>query len=201
MQQRFLRHTAAIAALGMTMALSGCGSSGGSGDVTLKVVAADYGNSAANSSEKYWNSLAKEFESKNPGIKVDVDVRSWKTVDADVAKMVRDGEAPDIAQIGAYADYVKKESSTARTSCSPSPPRRTSSPASPTPEGRPDPVRNAVRRQHTAALLQQGPLRGGRPPRAAGLGRHQSDAEALKAQDVRPRSPFRSAPRRRRRRP
>ncbi|MCI3221432.1 extracellular solute-binding protein [Streptomyces sp. NP-1717] len=98
-----------MAALGMTMALSGCGSSSGSGDVTLKVVAADYGNSAANSSEKYWNSLAKEFESENPGIKVDVDVRSWKTVDADVAKMVRDGEAPDIAQIGAYADYVKKE--------------------------------------------------------------------------------------------
>lgn len=109
MQQRFLRASAAMAALGMTMALSGCGSSSGSGDVTLKVVAADYGNSAANSSEKYWNSLAKEFESENPGIKVDVDVRSWKTVDADVAKMVRDGEAPDIAQIGAYADYVKKE--------------------------------------------------------------------------------------------
>ncbi|WP_446677837.1 ABC transporter substrate-binding protein [Streptomyces niveus] len=109
MQQRFHRASAAIAALGMTMALSGCGSSSGSGDVTLKVVAADYGNSAANSSEKYWNSLAKEFESKNPGIKVDVDIRSWKTVDADVAKMVRDGEAPDIAQIGAYADYVKTE--------------------------------------------------------------------------------------------
>ncbi|WP_455907227.1 extracellular solute-binding protein [Streptomyces niveus] len=109
MQQRFLGHTAAIAALGMTMVLGGCGSSSGSGDVTLKVVAADYGNSAANSSEKYWNSLAKEFEAEYPGIKVDVDVRSWKTVDADVAKMVRDGEAPDIAQIGAYADYVKKE--------------------------------------------------------------------------------------------
>ncbi|WP_405801972.1 extracellular solute-binding protein [Streptomyces sp. NBC_01506] len=93
----------------MTMALSGCGSPSGSGDVTLKVVAADYGSSAANSSEKYWNSLAKEFEAENPGIKVDVDVRSWKTVDADVAKMVKDGEAPDIAQIGAYADYVKKE--------------------------------------------------------------------------------------------
>lgn len=109
MQQRFLGQTAAIAALGMTMALSGCGSPSGSGDVTLKVVAADYGSSAANSSEKYWNSLAKEFEAENPGIKVDVDVRSWKTVDADVAKMVKDGEAPDIAQIGAYADYVKKE--------------------------------------------------------------------------------------------
>ncbi|WP_330175124.1 extracellular solute-binding protein [Streptomyces sp. NBC_01498] len=93
----------------MTVVLSGCGSSGAAKEVTLRVVAADYGNSAANSSETYWNGLAKEFESKNPGIQVDIDVRSWKTVDADVAKMVRDGEAPDIAQIGAYADYVKKD--------------------------------------------------------------------------------------------
>jgi len=106
-QQRFLGYTAAIAALGMTMALGGCGGSAGSGDVTLKLVAADYGNSAATSSEKYWSELARKFESKNPGIKVDVDVRSWKTVDADVAKMVKEGHAPDLAQIGAYADYAK----------------------------------------------------------------------------------------------
>lgn len=110
MQQRYLGVTAAIAALGMTMALAGCGGgAGGSGDATLKLVAADYGNSPANSSEKYWSALAKEFESQNPGIKIDVDVRSWKTVDSDVAAMVKRGEAPDIAQIGAYADYVKDD--------------------------------------------------------------------------------------------
>ncbi|MET9484172.1 extracellular solute-binding protein [Streptomyces sp. NPDC006638] len=95
--------------MGMTMALAGCGATGSSGDVTLKLVAADYGNSPANSSEKYWSALAKDFETKNPGIKIDVDVRSWKTVDADVASMVKRGEAPDIAQIGAYADYVKQD--------------------------------------------------------------------------------------------
>ncbi|WP_442806278.1 ABC transporter substrate-binding protein [Streptomyces sp. NBC_01317] len=109
MQQRYLAVTAAIAAMGMTMALAGCGATGSSGDVTLKLVAADYGNSPANSSEKYWSALAKDFETKNPGIKIDVDVRSWKTVDADVASMVKRGEAPDIAQIGAYADYVKQD--------------------------------------------------------------------------------------------
>jgi multiple sugar transport system substrate-binding protein len=107
-QQRYLGVTAGIAAMGMTMALAGCGATGASGDVTLKLVAADYGNGPANSSEKYWSALAKDFESKNPGIKIDVDVRSWKTVDADVAAMVKRGEAPDIAQIGAYADYVKQ---------------------------------------------------------------------------------------------
>ncbi|MEU3184588.1 extracellular solute-binding protein [Streptomyces sp. NPDC006923] len=91
----------------MTMALAGCGGSAGSADVTLRLVAADYGNGAANSSEKYWSALAGEFESKNPGIKIDVDVRSWKTVDSDVAEMVQRNNAPDIAQIGAYADYAK----------------------------------------------------------------------------------------------
>ncbi|MFF2526519.1 extracellular solute-binding protein [Streptomyces liangshanensis] len=95
--------------MGMTMALAGCGATGASGDVTLKLVAADYGTGPANSSEKYWSALAKDFETKNPGIKIDVDVRSWKTVDADVASMVKRGEAPDIAQIGAYADYVKQD--------------------------------------------------------------------------------------------
>src|SRR5262245_15558809 len=101
--------TAALAVLGVTMALAGCGGDTGSGHVTLKLVAADYGTGPANSSEKYWSALAKEFESQNPDITVDVDVRSWKTVDADIATMVKEGKAPDIAQAGAYADYVKDD--------------------------------------------------------------------------------------------
>ncbi|MEU5714883.1 extracellular solute-binding protein [Streptomyces sp. NPDC020403] len=91
----------------MTVTLSGCGSESGSGDVTLKLVAADYGTGAENSSEKYWNGLAQEFEADNPGIDVDVHVYSWKDVDRKVAEMVKAGQAPDIAQIGAYADYAK----------------------------------------------------------------------------------------------
>ncbi|WP_392671934.1 extracellular solute-binding protein [Streptomyces sp. LN785] len=99
--------TAAAAALGLTVTLSGCGTGSGSGDVTLKLVAADYGNSAANSSEKYWDALAADFEKSHPGIKIDVNVYSWKDVDRKVAEMVEKGQAPDIAQIGAYADYAK----------------------------------------------------------------------------------------------
>ncbi|WP_328901439.1 extracellular solute-binding protein [Streptomyces sp. NBC_00441] len=91
----------------MTATLSGCGTSGGSGDVTLKLVAADYGTSEANKSDKYWDGIARGFEASHPGIKVDVTVLPWTDIDRDVAKMVKDGEAPDIAQIGAYADYAK----------------------------------------------------------------------------------------------
>ncbi|MET7859232.1 extracellular solute-binding protein [Streptomyces sp. NPDC005318] len=91
----------------MTATLSGCGAGAGSGDVTLTLVAADYGTGAANSSEKYWDDLARNFEAAHKNIKVDVHVYSWKDVDRKVAEMVESGKAPDIAQIGAYADYAK----------------------------------------------------------------------------------------------
>lgn len=106
-QRRYLGLTAAVAALGMTAALSGCGGDGESGDVTLKLVAADYGTGEANKSDKYWDRVARRFEASHPGIKVDVTVLPWTDIDRDVAEMVKNGKAPDIAQIGAYADYAK----------------------------------------------------------------------------------------------
>ncbi|TGA89906.1 extracellular solute-binding protein [Streptomyces sp. MZ04] len=90
----------------MAATLAGCGGPGDSGDVTLKLVAADYGDSKANSSQKYWDKLAEKFEAENPGIKVDVSVYSWTDVDRKVKDMVKAGNAPDMAQIGAYADYA-----------------------------------------------------------------------------------------------
>ncbi|MCI3272193.1 extracellular solute-binding protein [Streptomyces cylindrosporus] len=98
-----------MSALGMTAALGGCGVTGGSGDVTLRLVAADYGDSGANTSQKYWDKLVKEYESAHPGVKVEVTVYSWTDVDRKVKEMVDAGKAPDMAQIGAYADYAAKD--------------------------------------------------------------------------------------------
>ncbi|MET7682614.1 extracellular solute-binding protein [Streptomyces sp. NPDC005423] len=95
-----------MSALGMTALLGGCGLTGHSGDVTLRLVAADYGDSKANSSRAYWDGLAKEYEAKHSGVRVDVSVYSWNDVDRKVAEMVDAGRAPDMAQIGAYADYA-----------------------------------------------------------------------------------------------
>ncbi|WEP00299.1 extracellular solute-binding protein [Streptomyces sp. FXJ1.172] len=94
-----------VSALGMTAVLGGCGSTGSS-DVTLRLVAADYGDSAANSSKKYWDALAKAYEDTHSGVKIEVSVYSWNDVDAKVKEMVAAGHAPDLAQIGAYADYA-----------------------------------------------------------------------------------------------
>ncbi|MFF5705934.1 extracellular solute-binding protein [Streptomyces sp. NPDC012794] len=111
MKGRYLRPAATGAALCLTVAtLAGCGTvSGLTGDneVTLRVVAADYGDNPQNSSAGYWKDLATSFEKDNPGVRVEVSVYSWSEVDAKVAAMVKAGKAPDIAQIGAYADYAE----------------------------------------------------------------------------------------------
>lgn len=106
-RRRFLGLTAAAAALGLTTTVAGCGSLGGdSGDVTLKLVAADYDLTGGDTTKKYWTDLVAAFQAQHPGVTVDVDVVSWDDVDRKVAEMVKAGEAPDIAQIGAYADYA-----------------------------------------------------------------------------------------------
>ncbi|WP_419996010.1 extracellular solute-binding protein [Streptomyces boninensis] len=95
-----------------TMSLASCGSGGPGGDdeVTLKLVAAEYGaQGKPNSSKHYWDKLARAFEKKNPGIKIDVQTYLWDHVDAKVAEMVKQGEAPDLAQIGAYAVYAARD--------------------------------------------------------------------------------------------
>lgn len=106
-RRRFLGLAAAASALGLTGALSGCGTlSGETGDVTLKLVAADYDLGGGDSTRKYWAGVVSAFEAKNPGVKVQVRIESWNDVDRKVAELVKAGQAPDIAQIGAYADYA-----------------------------------------------------------------------------------------------
>ncbi|GAA3505735.1 extracellular solute-binding protein [Streptomyces prasinosporus] len=94
-----------VSALGLMGVLGGCGD-GGSSDVTLRLVAADYGSSAADSSEKYWADLVERYEAGHPGVTIDVSVHSWTDVDREVREMVDAGDPPDMAQIGAYADYA-----------------------------------------------------------------------------------------------
>ncbi|MGW6860682.1 extracellular solute-binding protein [Streptomyces xanthophaeus] len=110
MKGRYLRQAASGAALCLTaVTLTGCGAVDGltgNNEVTLRVVAADYGDNPQNSSASYWKDLSDTFEKAHPGIKVEVSVYSWSEVDAKVAAMVKAGKAPDIAQIGAYADYA-----------------------------------------------------------------------------------------------
>ncbi|MCQ4085080.1 sugar ABC transporter substrate-binding protein [Streptomyces sp. RB6PN25] len=99
----------AAGGLAAALTLTACGTgSGVGGSTTLTMIAADYGDGPANTSQKYWDDIVSQFEQKNPGIKVDVKVYSWNVVDKKLAEMVKSRDAPDIAQAGAYADYAAR---------------------------------------------------------------------------------------------
>ncbi|MFI6501891.1 extracellular solute-binding protein [Nonomuraea typhae] len=115
------------AALGLAsmLVLSSCGGSGGgtgtpaesgkasaaAGQVTLKMVAADYGDGpgAANSGDNFWKEVVAGFEQANPNIKVQVTVINWNDIDKQVATMIQNGQVPDILQTGDYAGFVKDD--------------------------------------------------------------------------------------------
>ncbi|MEU5403875.1 extracellular solute-binding protein [Streptomyces sp. NPDC005963] len=106
MQRHFLRLTAATAALGVAVALAGCGAPGEAGAVTLNLIAADYDVNGGQSSRTYWDDVVHKFEATHDGINVEVHIEPWTSIDRKVAQLVKRDQAPDIAQIGAYADYA-----------------------------------------------------------------------------------------------
>ncbi|WP_371498595.1 extracellular solute-binding protein [Kitasatospora sp. NBC_00374] len=95
-------------ALSGALLLTGCGAvgSGDGGPVTLRLVAADYGDTEATSTTHYWDDLVSRFEATNPGFKVSVEVVSWTDIDKRVAELIAAGKTPDVVQTGGYADQV-----------------------------------------------------------------------------------------------
>lgn len=109
MKRRLIAASALVAAA--ALALSGCGSSGGSsgkgGSVTLKLVGADYGTGAANSTTKYWQGIADAFHQQNPNITVDVNTINWNDYDTKVKTQLQNKDYPDILQGEFFNDYAK----------------------------------------------------------------------------------------------
>ncbi len=97
-------------ALGLSATTSACGSDSGDDQVVLKLVAAEYGDASdSGSTERYWNEVVTEFRTKHPDILVDVSVIRYEDANAEVNRMVEEGNPPDIAQISAFADFAEKE--------------------------------------------------------------------------------------------
>jgi len=112
------RRLAAAAVLGLSasLALAACGSSskspsssGGSasGATTIKLVAADYGTGAANTSQTYWQNMADAFHKANPNITVQVQTINWNDLSSKVQTMVQNKQYPDILEGLTYAQYVQ----------------------------------------------------------------------------------------------
>ncbi|MET9957681.1 extracellular solute-binding protein [Streptomyces sp. NPDC006326] len=108
MRRRIFGTAATAVVLGLLIPLAGCSGSGdGAGDSgTLRLVAAEYGDSQATSSKTYWDKVTADFTKANPGIKVEVQLLPWADIDREVSRMVKAGNAPDMALMGSYSDFA-----------------------------------------------------------------------------------------------
>ena len=92
------------------LALGACGGSNagsGSGAITLKLVAADYGTGPQNTSQKYWQGIADAFHKQNPNITVTVQTINWNDFDTQVKTMVQNKQYPDVIEGDYFPDYAQ----------------------------------------------------------------------------------------------
>ncbi|MEU9146078.1 extracellular solute-binding protein [Streptomyces sp. NPDC048349] len=107
MRRRIFGAAATAVVFGLLIPLSGCGSSeDGADDGTLRLVAAEYGDTPANSSKAFWDKVTAAFTAAHPGIKVEVKLLPWADIDREVSRMVKAGKAPDMALMGSYSDFA-----------------------------------------------------------------------------------------------
>ncbi|MET9854269.1 extracellular solute-binding protein [Streptomyces sp. NPDC006450] len=111
MRRRIFGTAATTVVLGLLVPLSGCGGSeyGAGESGTLRLVAAEYGDTPATSSEAFWSKVTSEFTAAHPGIKVEVELLPWADIDSEVSRMVKAGNAPDMALIGSYSDFAAQD--------------------------------------------------------------------------------------------
>ncbi|MEV5611863.1 extracellular solute-binding protein [Streptomyces sp. NPDC052225] len=104
-RRRFLLRTAGLTGAG-ALAMSGCGS--GDGDkVTLRLLVASYDKSVGAAIGDQWDDVVKAFGKKHPDITVEVERVPFLKIDAVLARRVKEGHAPDIAQGHVFAPYAE----------------------------------------------------------------------------------------------
>lgn len=103
------RHIIGGVAVGMTvlLGLAGCGkgssSSGGGDEKSIKFVAAVYDKDT----KPYWDNLIKDFEAKNPGYTVNLEMVEWTEMDAKVKSAVQTQQTPDLLNYNTFSDFAR----------------------------------------------------------------------------------------------
>ncbi len=95
-------------AVGACSSSSGGGSSSASGNVTLKLVAADYGTGPDNTSQKYWQGIADAFHQANPTISVKVTTINWNDFDNQVQTLIQNHQYPDVTEGDYFSTYAQE---------------------------------------------------------------------------------------------
>ena len=90
----------AFALLSVALLLTGCGDGSGR---SIKVVIAEY---SKDHTRPFWQGLADTY-AKQSGVKVDLQVIDWNSIDQQVSTMVRNGQPPDVLNLNSFSSYAK----------------------------------------------------------------------------------------------
>ena len=100
---------AAAALIGVTLPMSmSTPSLAATKDITLSLVAADYGTGPENTSQKYWQTIADAFHASHPNITVHVQTVNWNDFDSQIQTMVQNHQYPDITEGDYFSNYAQE---------------------------------------------------------------------------------------------
>jgi multiple sugar transport system substrate-binding protein len=89
-----------VSAVAMAL-LSACGGSGGGQAIT--VVIAEY---SKDHTKPFWQGLAEQY-TKQTGVKVDLRVIDWNSIDQQVSTMIQNNQRPDVLNLNSFSSYAK----------------------------------------------------------------------------------------------
>src|SRR5215467_16340692 len=97
------RNLFSFAVLTMTalLALTACSDSGK--PRSIKVVIAEY---SKDHTRPFWQALADQY-TKQTGVKVELQVVDWNSIDQQVSTMLQSNQPPDVLNLNAFASYAK----------------------------------------------------------------------------------------------
>src|SRR2546422_11500842 len=72
---------------------------------SIKVVIADY---SKDHTRPFWQSLSEAY-TKQTGIKVDLQVVDWNSIDQQVTTMIQNNQPPDVLNLNAFSSYRSEE--------------------------------------------------------------------------------------------
>ena len=87
-------------------AVVGLASACGVGDgkpASIKVVIAEY---SRDHTRPFWQGLAEQY-TKQTGVKVDLQVVEWNSIDQQVSTMIQNNQPPDVLNLNSFSSYAK----------------------------------------------------------------------------------------------
>src|SRR5262245_39674753 len=88
------------------LALGACDRSagpGGSAPKAITVVIAEY---SKDHTRPFWGALAESY-AKQTGVKVDLRVIDWNSIDQQVSAMLQNNQPPDVLNLNSFSSYAK----------------------------------------------------------------------------------------------